>query len=210
MENDPTTTPDGEQSSVEMEKPTAPKAPRRKAAAGKLPRRKAKKRTAANPQKPKLVILFRHGIAEEVAPDKADQDRSLTTNGHDRTKRAAKGLSKVVSHVDAIYSSPMLRALQTALWVTKAYKGKVKVQTSDELKPEGKPEEVRKLIDETDGHTILLIGHEPNLSRCLADLSGAHGLNVNLRRAGAVAVRIDHDGRAVLEWMLTPRTLRSL
>lgn len=190
-------------------KRSAKKAPAKKAPAKKSTARKMDEppRAAASS---KLVILFRHGMAEDPLPDKTDAERSLTTDGHDRTKRSARGLVKLVSKVDAICASPMLRALQTALWVTKAYDGKARIQTSDSLLPDAPAEDVRRLIAETDATRIVLVGHEPNLTRCMADLLGVSELRVNLRRAGCVGIHLDPSGRGTLEWMLAPRTLRGL
>lgn len=157
-----------------------------------------------------LVVLFRHGISAEPVDGVEDADRSLTTAGHDRTKRAARGLAKIVGKVDAIHSSPYLRALQSALWLTKAWNGKVRVQTTDALRPDANPEEVQKIVAEAKGTRIILVGHEPNLTGCAARLLGAPDLNVNLRRAGCIGIRIDAEGRGQLEWILAPRTLRDL
>jgi len=189
------------------------RAPKRRAAKKSPARKRARAKRVEEPPKPagaKLVVFFRHGIAEDPSPDKPDGERSLTTSGHDRTKRAARGLSRVMSPPDAICSSPLLRALQTALWVTKAFGGKARVSTSDALLPEAGPDDVRQLISVAEGTTIVLVGHEPNLSRSLADLLGVPEVRANLRRAGCVAVRLDEEGRGTLEWMLTPRALRSL
>lgn len=158
----------------------------------------------------KLVVFFRHGIAEDPSGEKPDGERSLTTSGHDRTKRSARGLQAVVSKIDVICSSPLLRALQTALWVTKAYGGKVKVQTTNALLPDAEPADTVRIIREVGARTIVLVGHEPNLTRCIAELLGAPGLVVNLRRAGCAAVTVDHEGRGTLEWVLAPRVLRGL
>lgn len=199
-------------------KPTEPaapvKRPRRPRVATKAPAEKAarsaKPARAPKTPGPKFVVLFRHGIAEAAAPDKPDAERSLTTNGHDRTKRAARGLAKLLPQVDAICSSPFLRALQTALWVTKAYGGAIRVRTTEALLPEANPESVRQLIRETEGSTIVLVGHEPHLTRCLAGLLGLPSVRADLRRAGCIGVRIDQDGHGALEWMFPPRALRSL
>lgn len=208
MENQTTETPEVE--TVAEPKATTPKPrARRKAVAKKKPSRKVSQRAPAKPVA-KLVIFFRHGIAEDPSEEKADGDRSLTTSGHDRTKRSARGLARIVGKVDAIISSPLLRAIQTALWATKAYGGKVQVQTTDALLPDAEPEAVLKIIRETEGKRIVLVGHEPNLTRCMNELLGAQEMKVDLRRAGCAAVLVDSSGHGTLEWMLAPRMLRGL
>ena len=158
----------------------------------------------------KLVVFFRHGIAEEPSEEKGDGERSLTTSGHDRTKRSAKGLAKAVGKVDALYASPHLRALQTALWVTKAYGTKVQVRTTEALLPDADPAAVCDLVRATEASVVILVGHEPNLTRTMSMLLGAGELKVNLKRAGCAAVLLDDGGRGTLEWVLAPRMLRGM
>lgn len=216
MENETATKSDEEVGGQPVATVTKPRA-KRKTAAKKSPARKPAKSTGKKPAEAlqarpasKLVIFLRHGIAEDSTDQKPDGERSLTTSGHDRTKRSARGLSKVVGRVDAILSSPLLRALQTALWVTKAYGGKAKVQTTEALLPEGPTEGVMKLIREAEGRNLVLVGHEPSLSKCAARLLGAPAMKLNLRRAGCIAILVDEDGQGTLECMLAPRTLRGL
>jgi phosphohistidine phosphatase len=187
----------------------------KKARARRRPARKKAKteggsRNGKTKPVPKLVVLFRHGVAEDPSDEKADGDRSLTTIGHNRTKRSAKGLAKIVGKVDAIYSSPLLRALQTALWVTKAYGTKVKVRTSDALLPDASPESACALVREAEGSTVVLVGHEPALTRVMCALLGVADLRASLKRAGCAAIQIDEEGRGTLEWMLAPRLLRGI
>ncbi len=214
MDNDPTEATEATDAAVPDASAPAKRASKKEHAPRKKVSAKAARRPAVEKKvenaRSKLVVLLRHGAAEEPKPDRTDGERSLTTEGHDRTKRAGKGLSKLVSKVDALYSSPLLRALQTALWVAKAYGGKIKVQTTGALEPPVTPAEVRRLIAETDGSTIVLVGHEPGLTACAADLLGIDDLRTNLKRAGCIGVRIDDEGRGTLEWMLAPRALRSL
>jgi len=180
---------------------------RKKSAGKKTALKKDSKRAATQPVR-KLVVLFRHGIAEDPSEEKADGERSLTTIGHDRTKRSAKGLAKIIGNVDAIYSSPLLRALQTALWVTKACGTKVQVRTSDALLPDAAPESACALVRETNGGVVILVGHEPALTNVMKSLLGVEGLRANLKRAGCAAILLDDQGRGTLEWMLAPRILR--
>ena len=79
---------------------------------------------AAAPPPERFIVLLRHGIAEDATPDKKDEDRGLTSEGHARMKQIARGLERALPKVQAIYSSPLLRAVQTALWVSKAYRSR--------------------------------------------------------------------------------------
>lgn len=151
----------------------------------------------------KFLILLRHGIAEDAKEGQDDLDRRLTVKGRRRMESIAAGLARVFPEAGAVYSSPAVRAMQTADPVAKAYE--LKIRKSDALAP-GKPP--RKLIDEVDVDHAIFVGHEPTLSSLMLELTGAHG-NFELKKGGCYGIAFDGDeGR--LEWVLTPRVLRKL
>ncbi|MCM2314886.1 MAG: histidine phosphatase family protein [Thermoanaerobaculia bacterium] len=159
----------------------------------------------------RFVVLFRHGPAEEHSAEKTDADRSLTADGHAKTKRAARGMREIFPDADTIFSSPLLRAMQTALWLTKAYGDTLKIQVTDALLPAADPALLARLIASQGGRNIIVVGHEPHLGDSFAHLVGIRGsLRADLRKAGGVGIRLDESGKGTLEWMLAPRMLRKL
>jgi phosphohistidine phosphatase len=159
----------------------------------------------------KFVIFLRHGIAEELSPDKKDEDRGLTAEGHAKMKWIARGLERALPKVGAIYSSPLLRAVQTSLWVSKAYRSRVNVTTSDALTPGAKTRDFFDLLASIRVTRAIVVGHEPSLSdnvRKLTRLSQPE--TVELKKGGCYGVRLRPDGTAILEWALPPRILRKL
>lgn len=163
---------------------------------------------AAAPQPERLLVLLRHGIAEDPTPDKKDEDRSLTAEGHARMKQIARGLERALPKVQAIYSSPLLRAVQTALWVSKAYRSRANVRTTDALAPAATPKQFLALVKSIDVRRAVIVGHEPVLTHGLEALVGIEGLE--LKKGGCYGVRLLPDGKGVLEWVLPPRILRKL
>ena len=162
-------------------------------------------------QRDRFLVLLRHGIAEEKSEGKPDAERSLTADGHARMKQIAKGLERAFPKAQAIYSSPLLRAVQTALWVSKGYRSRIKVNTTEALIPAASPSDFRKFVESIKDRRTIFIGHEPNLSeimRALVGLAGGNGLE--LKKGGCYGVRLRTDGTAVLEWLLSPRILRKL
>lgn len=159
----------------------------------------------------RFVVLLRHGIAEERTEAKADEDRSLTPEGHARMKQIARGLERAFPKAQVIYASPLLRAVQTALWVSKGYRSRVKVNTSDALIPGADPKEFIEFLASIKERRIIIVGHEPNLSDNLMELVGVTATRqFELKKGGCYGVRIYADGRALLEWLLSPRILRKL
>jgi phosphohistidine phosphatase len=163
---------------------------------------------AAAPPPERFVVLLRHGIAEDVGPDKKDEDRGLTAEGHARMKEVARGLANALPKAQAIYSSPLLRAVQTALWVSKGYRSRANVNTVDALAPSGTPKQFLALVKSIQDRRAVIVGHEPVLTAGLHALTGVEG--VELKKGGCYGVRVRPDGTAALEWVLPPRLLRKL
>lgn len=195
------------------------KARRKAVAAGaRVKAKSAKPAGASRSAKPapqqrisRFVVLFRHGPAEDHSADKADGDRSLTSDGHAKTKRAARGLHEIFPDADTLFSSPLLRAMQTALWLTKAYGDQLKIQVTDALLPAADPALLAELIASQPGRNVIVVGHEPHLGDAFAQLVGIKGsLRADLRKAGGIGIRLDESGSGTLEWMLAPRMLRRL
>ena len=163
---------------------------------------------AAPPPPERFLVFLRHGIAEEPSAEKKDEDRGLTAEGHARMKQIARGLVQALPKVGAIYSSPLLRAVQTALWVSKGYRSRASVNTVDALKPDATKKTFLALLKSIDARRAVLVGHEPSLT---AHVSALTGVDVpELKKGGCYGVRVLPDGKAELEWMLPPRILRKL
>ena len=162
-------------------------------------------------QRERFVVLLRHGIAEDPIDGRTDEERALTSEGHARMKQITKGLERAFPKALAIYSSPLLRATQTALWVSKGYRSRVKVNTVEALRPAATTAEFRDFINGLEERRVIIVGHEPNLSTNMMALIGLQSRrSVELQKGGGYGVRLRGDGTAVLEWLLSPRILRKL
>ena len=157
-----------------------------------------------------LIVLLRHGIAEEKTEGKADEDRSLTAEGHARMKQIARGLAVAFPRAQAIYSSPLLRAVQTALWVSKGYRSRIKVNTTDSVIPGASTEEFLAFMKSMAQRRVIIVGHEPNLTENAMELVGVTGGDLELKKGGCYCIRMHADGSGELEFMLSPRLLRKL
>ena len=160
-------------------------------------------------RKERFVVLFRHGIAEPQEASKPDAERSLTKEGNDRMKEIGRGLAELLPKADAIFTSPLVRAVQTALWISKGYGERITVQTTNALVPGASPAELREFLAGTRERRIIFVGHEPNLSTNCVDLTGLSG-RLELKKGGCYGIRIDEEGNASLEWMLPPKVLRRI
>ena len=162
------------------------------------------------------LYVMRHGIAvargDPNFPD--DSMRPLTPEGKKKLKGIAKGLFRLGLCVDAIISSPLVRASETAAIVAEVFGPGITVEHSDFLRPGGSLQALlTSLGKRTDHHSVLLVGHEPDLSEGVARLIGNARANFQFKKGGCC--RIDFDkfpprppGKLI--WWLTPRVMRKI
>ena len=150
------------------------------------------------------IWLLRHG---EAVPheSKADDDRELTARGERQAAAAGEGLARLGTEFSACYTSPKVRARDTARLACQA------------LNIE--PEEVEALgggfdrdaaLELLHAHgedaRVLVVGHEPDFSQVVHDLTGGR---VDFKKGGVAAVRLAR-GSGELLLLLRPRELESL
>jgi phosphohistidine phosphatase len=156
----------------------------------------------------KFVVLLRHGIAEPHGARADDDARILTETGNRRMKQIGRGLAKRFPKAEVIYSSPLIRCVETAEWVEKAY-GSIIFKTSDALRPDAAIDDFRTLVDGSEARRIICAGHEPNLSKTMLAVTKMRSDGaIELKKGGCYGIRVFADGSAQLEWMLPPRVLR--
>jgi phosphohistidine phosphatase len=117
----------------------------------------------------KLWVL-RHGQAEPQT--RTDAKRELTAHGREEVLRSAAHLLGLP--LDAIYTSPYVRAQQTAELVHGALGFTEPVLTVPWLRPDT---DVRKVIDTLDGlalENVLLVSHQPLVSSLVGMLDHGH------------------------------------
>jgi phosphohistidine phosphatase len=156
------------------------------------------------------LYFFRHAQAEDAQmPDFDDFARQLTDKGIQRTRLAAAALLTLGVELTRLYSSPRLRARQTADILAKALKLEVAVR--EEVGFSFSNQELEKLIGDVDNaHSVLFVGHEPSLSSTISMLVGGGEL---VMKKGGLA-RVDIYSRSPLKgtlvWMLSPKVLDHL
>jgi phosphohistidine phosphatase len=152
--------------------------------------------------------LLRHADAGD--PEKWQGDdaaRPLSEKGVRQAERLGRHLESVEFEPDAIISSPKLRALQTAEIVGRALG--VSATTDDRLAGSLNPAAVAALLRDAGGPSKpVIVGHDPDFSELLAELTGAPDLTM---KKGAIA-RVDlaggiRAGEGALRWLLPPDLL---
>ena len=112
------------------------------------------------------VYLVRHGQAE---PGQPDDLRSLTPRGREQARLVALHLEAQHTRPDAVVSSPLLRARETAEEISRAFG--VPAEVDERLAPGATTHDVRAVVAGR-GETVVAIGHEPDCGRAAAELGG--------------------------------------
>ncbi len=160
------------------------------------------------------LFILRHGIAVERRRPGQDAERQLTAKGERKIGEAIAAMKAMRISFDLIFTSPYLRAEQTARLVAKRMGLLKKLVVSETLKPGADRHEFLRLLTKTDSENVLIVGHEPFLSHLVSTLiSGNERSLVVLKKGGLCKVStpsLKHEKRATLEWLLTPRQLKAL
>jgi phosphohistidine phosphatase len=163
---------------------------------------------------PVELYLVRHAIAAERGEEWPDDDkRPLTARGVSRFKEAVEGLKKLGVEVDEIFTSPLVRATQTADLLSAGLPGKPPVKVVDALSPGHAPSSVlAQLARGARRRRIALVGHEPGLGELAAHLIGA-GRALPFKKGGVARIDVESltsRRPGALTWFVTPRLLRGL
>src|SRR5262249_37822390 len=109
------------------------------------------------------VVLVRHA---EAAPGDPDELRTLTTAGHEQARQLGERLRADGIEADAVLTSPLLRARQTA-----ADLGFGEPEPVDGLGPAAPADDVKAAVAGRGG-TVVIGGHQPDCGRIIAALRG--------------------------------------
>ena len=158
--------------------------------------------------------IVRHAIAAERGPEWPDDaKRPLTERGVERFKEIVDGLVWIDAQVDVVLTSPLVRARQTAEYLSSGLPSKPPVSVVDALAPGHVPAEIMEQVSrEARGHKrIAVVGHEPDLGELVAWLLGTRRA-IPIKKGGVC--RIDLDSltarHGTLVWHLPPKALRKL
>jgi phosphohistidine phosphatase len=161
------------------------------------------------------LYIMRHAEAEDEVESGGDEARPLTARGRERISDAAGGLRALGLRFDAIVTSPLLRAAETAELVANEYSNNPPPQVLPALSPDISAREALAALAPFGRYgSVLAVGHEPQLSKLVAVLLASNGaVAIRFRKGACVALDLPkaiEPGAAELRWMLTQRQLRKL
>jgi phosphohistidine phosphatase len=130
-------------------------------------------------------------------------------------KKIARGLQRLGVELDVILTSPYVRARDTAKILGERFDRMDRIYFSDNLIPPGNFEGlVFEIHEKYDLANVALVGHEPMLSSLVSWLTtGDTDVRMTMKKGGVAYLSSEslfQDGRATLEWLLTPALLVDL
>ncbi len=164
------------------------------------------------------ILIVRHAPAKNrlkwAEAGGMEMQRPLTKRGVKKMQQAAKGLCKIVESVDVILSSTLERSIHTATILCEQF-GLKRIQQSSFLEPGVHPQDLLEhLRAHSEEHTVMLVGHEPDLSEFACYLTTGEQSEPFLyfRKGGAALLECEglpFPGRCSLTWFVTREMLEA-
>jgi phosphohistidine phosphatase len=156
-----------------------------------------------------ILYFFRHGLAGNQHDWKGDdRERPLTHKGKNETEISAETLTRMNLGLEQIITSPLTRARQTAAILAGPLKLKKNLQEDERLAHGFDIQKLGEILAAYPGAKVLmLVGHEPDFSAVISDLTG--GSQIELKKGGLARVDIMDPANmeGVLAWLLPPHIL---
>jgi phosphohistidine phosphatase len=148
--------------------------------------------------------LLRHGEAEphDARPD---AERRLTDRGREQARVAGCALAALKVQVHLAFTSPRVRACDTAVLACKAL-GVEPVEHAALSAGFAVADALELLGAAGPDQRVLVVGHEPDFSQVVHDLTGGR---VDFKKGGIAAVRLD-GAHGELVALLRPRELEQI
>jgi phosphohistidine phosphatase len=146
------------------------------------------------------LYLLRHGKADWPNWDKPDDARPLTQDGKDQVAAVAKRLARL-DISPAIVTSPLPRASQTAEIAGKYLKAGVHEEPL--LRPGCDAGDLRKVLKKFPGESLMIVGHEPDFTRIIFQLTGGR---TKMSKAGVALIELETSSmKGELRWLVPPK-----
>jgi phosphohistidine phosphatase len=149
--------------------------------------------------------LLRHADAEPHGT-REDSQRRLTERGERQARAAGVALARLGASFEAVLFSPKVRARQTAELAAETWPEPERERLAAHAALAAGFDGAHALdaVAQLDANgRLLLVGHEPDMSRVLADLTD---VRADVKKGGVAAVRLEGAGGELLV-LMRPREL---
>jgi phosphohistidine phosphatase len=160
------------------------------------------------------IYFLRHANAGEPKLNRAkDEQRPLDKLGIEQCHIVGRALAALKLELDAVISSPLVRAHQTAEIVAEELGQKEPIVVDDALRPDAGYEQFEELLARHKGkHAIMLVGHRPSQTEFLNRLvtGGGDSEPIDFKKGAIARVDFEPGKPAVLKWMMPPKVVKAL
>ncbi len=166
------------------------------------------------------LFLIRHADAEPADLGMTDAERPLSEGGLKKMRKGAKGLRNILSGtfppLDAILTSPLHRAIQTARIIAGEVNDSDEVIECTPLGGEFSWADLLPFLNRYPPQSrVALVGHEPELGKLAVWLlsGGPKNASIHMKKGSVFCCEIEElteEPKVQLLWFLTPKQLRLL
>lgn len=154
------------------------------------------------------LLFLRHARAVSRADwYRDDSERPLTERGREDAAHMADFMAKVGIRIEAIVSSPYVRAFDTAEVMARRLNMRDELVSDPRVAPGFDLARLEAILDDhPHAQSLMFVGHEPDFSSVLARLVGGR---ITMKKGGLAYVEIAQaslDG-AALVWLVQPSVL---
>ncbi len=156
------------------------------------------------------LFLIRHAeaIDYETESVRGDENRFITPKGRKLAQTVFRNLREDLADLDKIFTSPLIRAVQTAEILAVSLKYKHDVEIVNELLISSPVQKLAQLIKRnTVFSSLALVGHEPMLGMLVEHISDRKTLDFQFHKSGVCYIEYDskkHTGE--FKWYYNPKT----
>ena len=163
-----------------------------------------------------MVIYFlRHANAgtKTFSDPAKDEKRSIDKAGEQQSHDVGRALAAMGVTVDAIITSPLTRAVQTAAIVSQELGHEEKILQDEALRPEATFEQFKGLLNRhKEKLAIMVVGHDPSMTEFVNKVlsNGAPLEAIEMKKAGVAKVVKELRRPAVLKWCIPPKAVQKI
>lgn len=149
------------------------------------------------------LYFLRHGIAEDRQPGLRDYDRKLTPEGIAEMERVGHGMQALGLQFDAILTSPLVRARETAEIAARQLGQEDRLREEPRLASGARFGALQSSLEGLRGGShVLLVGHEPEFSLFVSLLTGGSEVRMKKASLACLETRAVEPGAGELRWLL--------
>ena len=156
------------------------------------------------------IFLIRHAeaIDFETGSVSSDAYRFLTAKGRKVSRTVFRKLKDELANLEIVFTSPLIRAVQTAEILVNTVKFDSELELANELGTVSSAGDALKLVKKNSTfESMALVGHEPMMGMIAETISGRKNPVFSFKKSGVC--RIDYDTKNdkwKFEWYYNPKT----